>query len=262
MILNHRYQILWHNNETCVSIPAVEDMTFSVSFFFFSLFYSFLEKYVFFLCTIWLDLCWVFSVAQILRLGSWEPLISVGLGQKHTRACTHTIRQTHTHSNTQTQWRAWLAGEALSPLHSGSPLSGLSRQLRTGWKQPKLRKKSLSVLSFLIIAAQQSKLSQIFWAYGYYVFIHINLYEQISPYECRIWRKVAGFWGRGCSGQSSIDQSRLSGLWLHAGEQRKRGARRLKCDLGTLQLMSDDDLRFLFAFSSSQLHPSSQLKVA
>ena len=35
MILNHRYQILWHNNETCVSIPAVEDMTFSVSFFFF-----------------------------------------------------------------------------------------------------------------------------------------------------------------------------------------------------------------------------------
>ena len=186
----------------------------------------------------------MFSVAQILRLGSWEPLISVGLGQKHTRACTHTIRQTHTHSNTQTQWRAWLAGEALSPLHSGSPLSGLSRQLRTGWKQPKLRKKSLSVLSFLIIAARQSKLSQIFWAYGYYVFIHINLYEQISPYECRIWRKVAGFWGRGCSGQSSIDQSRLSGLWLHAGEQRKRGARRLKCDLGTLQLMSDDDLRF------------------
>lgn len=43
------------------------------------------------------------------------------------------------------------------------------------------------------------------------------------------------------SGPSSNDQSCLSGLWLRAGKQRKRDARRLKCNLGTLQLISDDD---------------------
>lgn len=47
-ILNHRNQILCHNNETCVSVPAVEDMTLSVYLFFFFLsFHSFLKKYVF-----------------------------------------------------------------------------------------------------------------------------------------------------------------------------------------------------------------------
>lgn len=39
-ILNHRNQILCHNNETCVSVPAVEDMTLSVYLFFF-FFYDF-----------------------------------------------------------------------------------------------------------------------------------------------------------------------------------------------------------------------------
>lgn len=52
-ILNHRNQILCHNNETCVSVPAVEDMTLSVYlFFFFFMISLFSEKICFFLCTI------------------------------------------------------------------------------------------------------------------------------------------------------------------------------------------------------------------